>query len=152
MDKAQSSATITLQIKRTFRAPRERVFRAWTDRAEMAQWFAPSSEYSTVVPEFDLRVGGRYRVEMHHKGGNVHSVSGAIQEIKPPEKIVFTWRWDGDTSPEGTVVTVEFQDLGNSTKVTLTHEWLPTPEERDKHTHGWHGCMDQLAKFLDTAM
>jgi uncharacterized protein YndB with AHSA1/START domain len=148
MDKAQSTANLTLQMKRTFRAPRDKVFRAWTNRVELAQWFAPSTEYSTVVPEFELRVGGRYRVEMHHKSGNVHSVSGTYQEIKPPEKVVFTWRWDGDTSPEHSVVTIEFQDLGDSTEVTLTHERLPNPEERDKHAHGWNGCMDQLAKFL----
>ena len=148
MDKTQSPAAITLQIKRTFRAARERVFRAWTDRAELAQWFAPSAEYSTVVPELDLRVGGRYRVEMHHKDGDVHRVSGAYQEIKPPEKVVFTWRWDGDTGLEDTVVTIEFQDLGDSTEVTLTHERLPTPEERDKHAHGWNGCMDQLGRIL----
>jgi uncharacterized protein YndB with AHSA1/START domain len=148
MDKAQSSANITLQVKRTFRAPREQVFRAWTDRAELARWFAPSAEYSTVVPELELRVGGRYRVEMHHKGGNVHTVFGTYQEIKPPEKVVFTWRWDGDTSPEDSVVTIEFYDLGSSTEVTLTHERLPNPEERDKHAHGWNGCMDQLAGIL----
>jgi uncharacterized protein YndB with AHSA1/START domain len=148
MDKTQSTANLTLQMKRTFRAPRDKVFRAWTNRVELAQWFAPSTEYSTVVPEFELRVGGRYRLEMHHKSGNVHSVSGTYQEIKPPEKVVFTWRWDGDTSPEHSVVTIEFQDLGNSTEVTLTHERLPNPEERDKHAHGWNGCMDQLAKFL----
>jgi len=145
MDKTQSPANITLQIKRTFRAPRDKVFRAWTDRAELARWFAPSAEYSTVVPELDFRVGGRYRVEMHHKDGSVHSVSGTYQEIRPPEKVVFTWRWDGDAAPEHTVVTVEFQDLGNSTEVTLTHERLPSLEERDKHAHGWNGCMDQLA-------
>jgi uncharacterized protein YndB with AHSA1/START domain len=148
MDKAQSSASITLQIKRTFRAPRAQVFRAWTDRAELARWFAPSAEYSTVVPELELRVGGRYRVEMHHKSGNVHNVFGTYLEIKPPEKVVFTWRWDGDTSPEDSVVTVEFHDLGSSTEVTLTHERLPNPEERDKHAHGWNGCLDQLAGIL----
>jgi len=148
MDKAQSAANITLQVKRTFRAPRAQVFRAWTDRAELARWFAPSAEYSTVVPELELRVGGRYRVEMHHKGGNVHTVFGTYQEIKPPEKVVFTWRWDGDTSGEDSVVTIEFNDLGSSTEVTLTHERLPNPEERDKHAHGWNGCMDQLAGIL----
>ncbi len=148
MDKTQSPANLTLQTKRTFRAPRERVFRAWTDRAELAQWFAPSEEYSAVVPELELRVGGRYRVEMHHKGGKVHSVSGTYQEITPPEKVVFTWRWEGDASAEDSLVTVEFHDLGNSTEVTLTHERLPNPEERDKHAQGWNGCMDQLAKFL----
>ncbi len=87
-------------------------------------------------------------MEMHHKDGNVHSVSGAYQEIKPPEKVVFTWRWDGDTGLEDTVVTIEFQDLGDSTEVTLTHERLPTREERDKHAHGWNGCMDQLGRIL----
>ena len=148
MDKAQSSANITLQVKRTFRAPRAQVFRAWTDRAELARWFAPSAEYTTVVPELELRVGGRYRVEMHHKGGNVHRVFGTYQEIKPPEKIVFTWRWDGDMSQEDSVVTIEFHDLGNSTEVTLAHERLPSTEERDKHAHGWNGCMDQLAGIL----
>ena len=55
MEKAQSAAKITLQVKRTYRAPREKVFRAWTDRAELAQWFAPSAEYSTVVPELEKR-------------------------------------------------------------------------------------------------
>jgi len=148
MDKAQSSANVTLQVKRTFRAPRAQVFRAWTDRAELARWFAPSKEYSTIVPELELRVGGRYRVEMHHKGGNVHSVFGTYQEIKPPEKIVFTWRWDGDTSHEDSIVTIEFRDLGSSTEVTLTHERLPNTEERDKHAQGWNGCMDQLAAIL----
>jgi len=148
MEKAQSPAKITLQVKRTFHAPRAKVFQAWTDRAELAQWFAPSADYSTVVPELELRVGGRYRIEMHHKGGNVHGVSGTYQEINPPERVVFTWRWDGDASAEHSVVTVEFQDLGKSTEVTLTHEQLPNPEERDKHAQGWNGCMDQLARFL----
>jgi uncharacterized protein YndB with AHSA1/START domain len=66
VDKAQSTANLTLPMKRTFRAPRDKVFRASTNRVETAQWFAPSTEYSTVEPEFELRVGGRYRVEMHH--------------------------------------------------------------------------------------
>lgn len=76
MEKAQSPVKITLQVKRTFHAPRAKVFQAWTDRGELARWFAPSPEYSTVVPELELRVGGRYRIEMHHKGGDVHGVSG----------------------------------------------------------------------------
>jgi uncharacterized protein YndB with AHSA1/START domain len=144
----QSSPETTLQMRRTFAAPRQKVFRAWTDAAQLARWFAPSTEYSTVVPELDLRVGGKYRLEIRHKDGNVHCVMGTYQEIKPPEKIVFTWRWDGDARPEDSLVTIEFQDLGNSTEVILTHERLPNLEERDKHAHGWTGCLDQLAKFL----
>jgi uncharacterized protein YndB with AHSA1/START domain len=144
----QSSPETTLQMKRTFAAPRQRVFRAWTDAAELARWFAPSADYSAVVPELDLRVGGKYRIEMHHKGGNVHRLGGTYREILPPEKVVFTWRWDGDTRPEDSLVTIEFRDLGNSTEVILTHEQLPSVEERDKHAHGWTGCLEQLGKFL----
>ena len=148
MSTAQTSVNTTLQVKRTFAAKRDRVFRAWTDAAELARWFAPSADYFAVVPELELRVGGRYRLEMHHKGGNVHTVSGSYQEIKPPEKVVFTWKWEGDASPEASLVTVEFYDLGNSTEVAITHERLPNIEERDKHAHGWNGCLEQLAKFI----
>lgn len=144
----QSSPETTLQMKRTFAAPRQRVFRAWTEANELARWFAPSSDYTTVVPELDLRVGGKYRLEIHHKGGNVHRIAGAYREILPPEKLVFTWEWEGDPSPESSVVTVEFHDMGKSTEVILTHEQLPSVEERDKHAHGWTGCLEQLDKFL----
>jgi uncharacterized protein YndB with AHSA1/START domain len=144
----QSSPETTLQMKRTFAAPRQRVFRAWTDAAELARWFAPSADYRVVVPELDLRVGGKYRLEMHHKGGNIHRIGGTYQEILPPEKIVFTWELKSSGDQVDTLVTVEFHEVGNSTEVILTHELLPNVEERDKHAQGWTGCLEQLAKFL----
>ena len=101
-----------------------------------------------MVPELELRVGGRYRVEIRHKNGNTFCVSGVYQEIKPPEKVSFTWKWDGDTRPESSLVIVEFHDLGNSTEVAITHLRLPNVEERDKHAHGWNGCLERLATFV----
>lgn len=91
-----TSRPVAVEITRTFAAPREKVFRAWTDANELACWFAPSPDYTIVVPELELRVGGRYVVEMHHKGGNVHLVGGTYREVLPPEKISFTWRWEGN--------------------------------------------------------
>lgn len=148
MAKEQMSTQPALQIKRTFQAPRDRVFRAWTDPKELALWFHVSADYSTLVPELDLRVGGKYRLEMHHKGGNVHKVVGLYREIKPPERIVFTWRWEADSTAHDSLVTVEFRDLGKSTEIALTHEQLPSAEEREKHGHGWNGCLEELAKYL----
>jgi uncharacterized protein YndB with AHSA1/START domain len=148
MAKEQVSTQPALQVKRTFQASRERAFRAWTDAKELARWFAPPSDYSTVVPELDLRVGGNYRIEMHHKGGNVHRINGTYREIKPPEKIVFTWRWEEGPAAHDSLVTVEFRDLGSSTEIQLTHEQLPSAEERGKHEHGWNLCLDHLAKYL----
>lgn len=149
MAKEQLSPEAALKIRRTFQAPRERVFRAWTNAAELARWFAPSAEYSTRVPELDLKVGGKYKVEMHHKGGNVNKVGGTYREIVPPEKIVFTWSWEHDPTGSESLVTVEFLDLGSSTEVLLTHVQLPNTEQREKHAHGWNGCLAQLAQYVE---
>jgi|SRR5579863_3307720 len=149
MAKEQLSPETTLKIRRTFQAPRERVFRAWTDAIELARWFAPSAEYSTHVPELDLKVGGKYKVEMHHKGGNVNKVGGTYREIVPPEKIVFTWRWENDPSAHESLVTIEFLDLGPATEVLLTHVQLPDAEQRDKHLQGWIGCLTRLAEYVE---
>ena len=150
MAKEQLSPETTLKVRRTFPAPRARVFRAWTDPKELALWFAPSVEYSTKVPELDLKVGGKYRVEMHHKGGNINRVGGTYREINPPEKLVFTWRWENDPTAHESLVTVEFLDLGTSTEVLLTHVQLPNVEQREKHAQGWNGCLEQLGRYVET--
>jgi uncharacterized protein YndB with AHSA1/START domain len=152
MAQAQTASQITLQIRRAFAAPRERVFRAWTDAGELASWFAPSPDFTIVVPELDLRVGGKCQVEMHHKSGTVHRLHSIYREVKPPEKIAFTWQWEAEAAPE-TLVTVEFfelqkDDSKGSTEVVLTHERFTSEEEKQKHNHGWGGCFDQLANFL----
>jgi len=136
-----------LRLERTFAAPRERVFRAWTDAAELSRWFAPTDEHTTKVIELEIRVGGRYRVEMHAPSGNVHTVTGIFREIDPPERLVFTWAWEGKDMGE-TLVTLEFQDRGGSTDLVLTHELFPTQELRDEHNRGWDGCLTRLAKLV----
>ena len=82
------SPDTTLQLKRTFEAPRERVYRAWTDPEEMKNWAAPSEDYE-VAAVVDLRVGGKYRIQMTHRDGAVHTAHGEYREVSPPEKLVF---------------------------------------------------------------
>lgn len=100
-----------------------------------------------MVAELDLRVGGRFRIEMKHAKGNVHCVVGTYREVRPPERLVYTWAWEGKDMGE-TLVTVEFLDRGGSTEVRLTHELFPTSEMRDEHAKGWNGCLDHLAGVL----
>ena len=138
----------SLQLRRTFAAPRERVFRAWTDAREFALWFHPTAEHTTVITRLDLKVGGNYSLEMHHKSGNVHKLSGTYQQIKPPEKLAFTWRWDTDDPGQETLVSLNFVDLGDATEVVLSHGQFPNAETRDKHNQGWLGCFDQLKTHL----
>jgi uncharacterized protein YndB with AHSA1/START domain len=138
----------SLRLTRIFRAPRSVVFRAWTEVEQLKRWFCPNEHWGLDV-EVDPRVGGTLRVVMKDPGANQdHVVRGTFREVRPPERLVFTWRWEDRPGFPETLVTVEFRDRGEETEVVLTHEALPTPESRDRHTHGWSGCLDRLAKLL----
>jgi len=85
------------------------------------------------------------------KGGSTHVAVGQYREIRSPERLVYTWRWEvsdvaGDF--EDTIVTLEFHDRGRETELVLIHEKLPNAEERGKHEHGWNGCLAQLARYI----
>ena len=150
MASPQPTFETTLRLSRTYPAPREEVFRAWTDPKALERWFAPDSEFVTKVPILELRPGGRYRVEMR-KGDANHVVVGEYREVRPPEKLVFTWKWEVSEMAVGledTIVTLEFHDRGQATELILIHEKLATVEEREKHEHGWKGCLDQLARYI----
>jgi uncharacterized protein YndB with AHSA1/START domain len=151
MATAPAPPVAALRITRTLATSREKVFRAWTDPKALAKWFAPTDQFRTTVPEFQARQGGRYNIEMHDPSGQHHSVRGTFREVRPPERLVFTWTWDrepGQQEPGDTLVTVELFDRGGSTELVLTHERLPNVEEREKHDHGWAGCLGRLEKLL----
>lgn len=81
---------ITVEIKRTFAAPRERVYRAWTEKEAMESWFGPDG-VTAECDTFDSRPGGRYRIIMHVKEGDNPIVGGEFLEMTPHEKLVFSW-------------------------------------------------------------
>ena len=87
MAQAHPLSQTTLQVKRTFGASRERVFRAWTNAEELRHWFFPSTDYTVVIPVLDLRVGGKYQLEMHHKdSGNIHRLERNLSRSKATAK------------------------------------------------------------------
>ena len=136
----------SLRLTRVFNAPRPVVFRAWTEAEQLRRWFCPQDHWG-VEAEVDARAGGAYRIAMHDTdSGRDHVVRGTFREVRAHERLVFTWQWE-EGFPQ-TLVTVEFRDLGGKTEVTLTHEALPTAEQRQKHEHGWNACLDRLGKVL----
>jgi glutathione S-transferase len=134
---------LTLEVRRTFAAPRQRVFDAWTRAEELRRWFAPGP-LTTAVAEVDLRVGGRYRVTMRGPDGAEHTVTGVYRAIEPPKRLVYSWRWEDKPSAGESTVTVEFHERGRSTEVVLRHEGLPSAKEIAEHEHGWNGCLEKL--------
>jgi len=90
-----ASPETRLSLTRTFSAPREKVFRAWTDPEELKKWWGPPG-YSTPTADVDLRVGGAYRFGMMElPDGEVFYLAGTYREVRPPEKLVYTWNWEG---------------------------------------------------------
>ena len=148
MASQKPSPETTLHLRRTFHAPREKVFRAWTDPEELKHWWGPEG-YATPTAEVDLRVGGRYRLGMRKlPDGEIFYLAGTYREVRHPEKLVYTWRWEAEPEMGETLVTVEFHDVGKATEVVLTHEFFPNQEVRDDHNKGWNSCLDCLAKTL----
>lgn len=142
------SSTTRLELTRRLQASPEKVYTAWTRPEKMRLWFAPG-HLTTPSVETDLRPGGRYRIEMHDaKEGATHVVVGTYRELSPYDRLVFTWGWEGDPSPE-TLVTVELRPVGQETELVLVHERLASEESRDKHLQGWIGCLDKLVEHIE---
>jgi glutathione S-transferase len=139
----------TLQLTRFFKAPREKIFEAFTKSAALVNWFGPRNCTCPSIA-VDLRVGGRYRVEMHGEdSGDVFVLSGEYREIVPPEKLVFTWTWaQGDMAGVETVVSVTLKPKPGGTELTLQHAGLPTPRALEMHSQGWTSSWDCLDDYI----
>jgi uncharacterized protein YndB with AHSA1/START domain len=147
------ASNTVLRITRRFAAPCEKVFQAWTDPERLKRWFAPSDDYSTPHADVDLRVGGTYRIQIKAPDGAIYTAKGSYKEIQPAEWLVFSWSWEGPgwrglKEFYETLVTVELRTVPAGTELTLTHEFFPTAEERDKHRSGWTGCLTRLIEAL----
>jgi serine/threonine protein kinase len=139
----------TLRMSQTIPAPIEKVFDAWTRPAVMANWFAPTDDFTTPVAEVDLRVGGKYCVGMQPKGSTeVLLHSGQYCRIEEPGLLSFTWNLGHAPDAPETQVTVELRPNGQLTDLTLIHERFRDPTLRDRHRDGWNGCLNRLASKL----
>lgn len=125
-------------IERIIPASRERVWNALTTD-ELANWFWPPRFATTV--ELDLRIGGAYRID--GPGGGM-AVSGVFVAVDEPERLVQTWRWDGEDAE--TLVTFTLAETADgSTALTILHENFVDEQSCALHVQGWNDCLDRLA-------
>ena len=139
----------SLEIKRFINAPRTRVYAAWTDPAQLKEWFGPVW-VRTCELIAEARVGGKFRWEVINCDGKEVTIQGDYREIVPGEKIVFTWKHCDDELWENriSIVSVKFSDRNGGTELRLKHEHLPSEESRDDHKKGWNSVFDRLEKFV----
>lgn len=141
----------SLQVKRMITASPDKVFQAWTQPEKANQWLCRvTRQHCTKILEWDLRAGGRYRLEVT-EDGNVHLLTGTYREVSPPQKLAFTWKWEENPSFGETLVTVEFFKRGTFTEIVLTHEGFTDGQQCANHKSGWNGCFDRLTETLASA-
>ncbi len=147
-----------VQIERVFAAPRDAVWRAWTEAEHFRRWYGPSG-FTVLACDIDLRVGGHHRFELQSPDGHSYSTGGVFLEIAPPERFVMTEAPVDDTRQPmtgpgsfSTVVTVVLEDLGSGgTRLTLSQTGWPDPSMAGGATFGWGQALEKLAGQLSAS-
>ena len=137
-----------LRIERTFDAPVERVFDAWTSEEVLRRWLHGMTDWETPVAEVDLRVGGTIRIVMRDPAdGTEVGAMGEYRVVEPPRRLVFTWVWDHDPDrPQ--LIELEFSEQAGRTSVRMTNSAIPTDGRLRDQERGWHVCYDNLDLVL----
>ena len=144
------TADAELFIRRAFDAPREMVFRMWTEAEHLRRWCCPTG-FVIAFSEGDIAPGGRFRSCMRSPEGEEHWLAGTYVEIVPCEKIAFTHAWERNDGSPGheTLVTVSLAEDGpGRTRLTLHQAFFDSKASRDGHSAGWNETLDQLARYL----
>jgi uncharacterized protein YndB with AHSA1/START domain len=136
-------------LKRTYAAPVEKVYQAWTDPEKMVQWLSPNARFNAPTVDCELSPGGRHNLTMNHSDGDQFHMIGEYVEILPNERISFTWKnLEGPDGGNESLVTVEFRAVADGTELTLTHDRQANRNSVESTSGGWTGCLEMLESFL----
>jgi uncharacterized protein YndB with AHSA1/START domain len=138
-----------LALTRLYDAPRELVFRAWTEPEQLRRWCAPTG-FAIAAAGGEMRPGGSWHSTMRAPDGTEYRLVGRYTEVTPPERLVFTHAWLDAAGAPGveTLVTVTLEERGGRTLLTLTQTGFETAAARDGHEGGWGETLDRLAGHL----
>lgn len=149
MNASAKPEALSLTLTRLFDAPRDLVWACFTRHEMLMAWWGPVPHPATVI-DMDVRVGGRWRNCLQSPDGKETLwQNGAYTEVAPPSRLVFTFTWE-EQGERGEVneVTVDFEDMGAHTRVTLNQTPFRTEASRDGHGFGWGSSFDRLADYL----
>jgi len=153
MSSPAQTAPMEMELTRTFNAPRELVWQAWTEVDKLRQWWGPQ-HFTNPRCEIDLRPGGRIHIDMRAPDGVVYPMGGEFEQIVPPERLVFlTSALDEQGEPifvnRNTVL---FREVDGGTEIsihTVTIEATPHAMQYLKGMReGWNGSLDKFEDFL----
>ena len=150
---ATESAERELVITRIFDAPRQLVFKAWTEPEHLERWQGAPRGFTVTTHEVELRPGGAYRFQMRSPEGTEHRLRGVFREIVEAERLVMTRAWvDAEGKPgHEALLTVSFADHEGKTRLTLHQAIFESVTARDLHRGGWSSSLECLAEYLTAA-
>ena len=161
LQSAPEASSLSLTQTRLIRAPREKVYEAWTNPAIMKQWFGSAAMVCTGAV-LDVRAGGSYRIEAVRTdapamegvtgedmcaGSSFSAVVGSYTKVVPNTLLQFTWTpaWAPE---EHSVVTVSLKDAPGGTELTILHEKFASEASRDAHNTGWTFALNSIDRVL----
>lgn len=146
----------TLVVRRVLKAKPELVFETWTSGEHIRQWMRPEPGMQVPFATMDVRVGGKFRIQMQMPDGEYFTAVGEFQEVEVPRRLVYTWDWEkdgsgteyGEVEGKPTLITVDFLERGEQTELILTHSRFDTVTRRDSHAGGWDRIVQSFAEAL----
>jgi uncharacterized protein YndB with AHSA1/START domain len=152
---APTKATLTrtgdreFRVERVFNAPREKVWRAYTDPTLLVQWWGRGNK--CVLEKFEPVKGGHWRI-VEHSEGEQHGFEGRFREVTPMERISQTFEWDGMPG-HPSIDTAEFTDLGDGRTQLVSNSMFMTKDELDAMLgYGMEGGMNESYAALDRVL
>jgi uncharacterized protein YndB with AHSA1/START domain len=140
-------AAQVVRIERTFEAPAEDVFDAWTSAEVIRRWFIPAPGWGEASAEVDLRVGGTVRVVMRDPDGAEVGATGEYTVIERPHRLAMTWTFDDDPSNQQ-MIELEFIEQDAATNVLFVNSNILGDKRRDEQYSGWQSCLDNMERVL----
>ena len=139
----------TIKLHRVFRAPPERVYRAFLDPQAMAKWLPPHG-FTCTVHQMDARVGGKFRMKFtNFSTGNGHSFGGEYLELKPDAFISYTDSFDDPNLPGQMKVDIALKKTSVGADVEITQSGVPDVIPTEACYLGWQESLNQLAKLVE---
>ena len=139
---------LVLELSAELPAGRERVYEALTQPSELARWWGP---HGFTIPEidWDLRVGGVYRLTMQPPEGEAFHLTGQFRGIDPPAALSYTFVWEEpDPDDRETLVSLSLLDAGGSTELRLRQGAFATEDRLALHRGGWSDSFEKLERLL----
>jgi uncharacterized protein YndB with AHSA1/START domain len=141
-----------IKLVSTFRAPRDKVFRTWTDPELIKKWFFAQEGYRTTVAEIELQPLGAWklRVESDEHPDDPTIIYGNFLEVRRGELLTYSWTGACAGEQYWTLVTVRFSDDGPGSRIDLAHGVFHDEQDRTLHEQGWFGCIEPFGRLVES--